>query len=60
VGPFKHRDPEDRPDAVFSGRVTIHFGGETDSHLLVPVIPKPPKDQAMFHLRPCRRSGRDR
>jgi hypothetical protein len=40
VGPFKHRDPEDRPDAVFSGRVTIHFGGETDSHLLVPVIPQ--------------------
>ena len=32
------RDPEDRPDDVFSGQVTIHVGGQTDSYLLVPVI----------------------
>lgn len=39
VGPFKHADPIDRPADVFSGRVTIHVGGETDSFLLVPIIP---------------------
>ncbi len=39
VGPFKHADPVDRPADVFSGRVTIHVGGETDSFLLVPIIP---------------------
>ncbi len=39
VGPFKHGDPIDRPADVFSGRVTIHVGGETDSFLLVPIIP---------------------
>jgi uncharacterized protein len=39
VGPFKHGDPDDRPADIFSGRVSIHVGGETDSHLLVPVIP---------------------
>ena len=38
VGPFKHADPDDRPEATFAGRVTIHVGGETDSFLLVPVI----------------------
>jgi hypothetical protein len=38
VGPFKHADPQDRPEEVFSGRVTIHVGGESDSFLLVPVI----------------------
>ncbi len=39
VGPFKHADPVDRPADVFSGQVTIHVGGETDSFLLVPIIP---------------------
>jgi uncharacterized protein len=38
VGPFKHGDPDDRPDDIFSGRVRIHVGGETDSYLLVPLI----------------------
>jgi hypothetical protein len=38
VGPFKHADPDDRPETTFSGRVTVHVGGETDSHLLVPII----------------------
>jgi predicted acyl esterase len=38
VGPFKHADPDDRPADVFSGRVSIHVGGETDSYLLVPLI----------------------
>ncbi|MGH9102267.1 MAG: CocE/NonD family hydrolase [Acidimicrobiales bacterium] len=39
VGPFTHNDPDDRPADVFGGRVTLHTGGEHQSHLLVPVIP---------------------
>jgi len=39
VGPFVHDDPRDRPREVFSGRVTIHTGGEHPSHLLLPLIP---------------------
>jgi len=39
VGPFKHSDPDDRPADVYSGQVSIHVGGQTDSYLLVPVIP---------------------
>jgi uncharacterized protein len=39
IGPFIHDDPDDRPADLFGGRVTIHVGGRTDSHLLVPVIP---------------------
>jgi len=38
VGPFKHADPDDRPAELFSGRVSIHVGGDTDSYLLVPLI----------------------
>ena len=40
-GPFLHDDPLDRPPEVFGGRVTIHTGPGTPSHLLVPVIPRP-------------------
>jgi predicted acyl esterase len=39
VGPFRHDDPDDRPPAVFGGRVTVHSGGDRQSYLLVPVIP---------------------
>jgi predicted acyl esterase len=39
VGPFKHADPDDRPPEVFTGRVSIHVGGEADSYLSAPVIP---------------------
>jgi predicted acyl esterase len=38
VGPFRHADAGDRPADVFSGRVTLHVGGDADSFLLVPVI----------------------
>jgi predicted acyl esterase len=38
VGPFKHADPDDRPEGTFASKVTVHVGGETDSHLLVPII----------------------
>jgi uncharacterized protein len=40
VGPFRHDDPEARPPEVFGGRITIHTGGTTASHLLLPVIPQ--------------------
>jgi predicted acyl esterase len=39
VGPFKHDDPRDRPEAVFGQRVTLHCGPSRPSHLLLPVIP---------------------
>lgn len=39
VGPFRHIDARDGSDARFAGRVTIHSGGEHDSHLLLPIIP---------------------
>ena len=39
VGPFKHNDPVDRPEALFGGRVTLHAGGERAAYLLLPVIP---------------------
>jgi uncharacterized protein len=39
-GPFLHADPDDRPEEIFGGKVTIHTGGEFASWLLVPVIPR--------------------
>ena len=39
VGPFKHDDPGDRPEAIYGGRVTLHGGGGRSSYLLLPVIP---------------------
>jgi uncharacterized protein len=38
-GPFLHNDPNDRPEAIFGGNVTIHGGGERNSFLLLPIIP---------------------
>ncbi|HXF66713.1 MAG TPA: CocE/NonD family hydrolase [Burkholderiales bacterium] len=38
-GPFLHDDPRDRPEAIFGGRVTLHFGPRHPSYILVPVIP---------------------
>jgi len=37
-GPFLHDDPRDRPSSIFSGKTTLHLGGN-DSYLLLPVIP---------------------
>jgi peptide/nickel transport system permease protein len=34
-----HDDPEDRPAELFHGTVTVHTGGERQSHLLLPIIP---------------------
>jgi uncharacterized protein len=39
-GPFVHDDPEDRPPAIFGGKVTLHSGSQRQSHVLLPVIPK--------------------
>lgn len=38
-GPFLHDDPEDRPDAVYGGTVTLHTGPKHASYLLLPVLP---------------------
>jgi predicted acyl esterase len=38
-GPFMHDDPTDRPPAVFGGKITLHFGPNRNSHVLLPVIP---------------------
>jgi predicted acyl esterase len=39
-GPFLHNDPDDRPEAIFGGKSTIHAGGKRSSFVLVPIIPK--------------------
>jgi uncharacterized protein len=39
TGGMTHADPDDRPLAVFGGRVTLHAGGARESYLLLPVIP---------------------
>jgi uncharacterized protein len=38
-GPFLHDDPRDRPQAVFAGQTTLHFGAQYPSYALLPVIP---------------------
>jgi predicted acyl esterase len=38
-GPFLHDDPEDRPAAIFGGQTTLHFGGDRQAYLLLPVVP---------------------
>jgi predicted acyl esterase len=38
-GPFLHTDPSDRPAAVFAGTTTIYTGNETESSLLLPLVP---------------------
>lgn len=40
VGPFTHNHPKDRPPEIFDGEVTLHTGGEHQSYILCPVIPK--------------------
>ena len=38
-GPFEHDDPTDRPPAIFGGQVTLHFGPNRKSSVLLPIIP---------------------
>jgi uncharacterized protein len=39
-GPFLHDDPEDRPPAIFGGKVTLHVGPQRQCRVVLPVIPK--------------------
>ena len=39
-GPFLHDDPTNRPEAVFSGVTTLHFGARHPAELLLPIIPR--------------------
>jgi uncharacterized protein len=39
-GPFVHDDPEDRPPAIFGGKITVHSGPQRQSNVLLPIIPK--------------------
>jgi uncharacterized protein len=39
TGGMTHADPDDRPAAVFGGKVTLYAGGGRDSYLLLPIIP---------------------
>jgi predicted acyl esterase len=38
-GPFLHNDPRDRPQEIFAGKTTLHFGPDRAAYLLLPVIP---------------------
>jgi predicted acyl esterase len=40
VGPFVHNNSKDRPPDIFGAPVTLHFGGDKQPYLLLPVIPK--------------------
>ena len=40
TGGMTHNDPDNRPQDVFGGKVTLHAGGGRGSYLLVPIIPK--------------------
>ena len=40
TGGMTHADPDDRPEEIFGGTVTVHVGGEYPSHILLPVIPE--------------------
>ncbi len=38
-GPFLHDDPRDRPVSIYGGTTTLHFGGDRENYLLLPIIP---------------------
>ena len=39
TGGMTHADADNRPPALYDGRVTLHAGGGRDAYLLLPVIP---------------------
>jgi len=39
-GPFLHNDPRDRPEKIFGGDTTLHFGPDQAPYILLPLIPK--------------------
>jgi predicted acyl esterase len=40
VGPFLHVDLDDRSQAIFAARNTLHFSPKQQSYLLLPIIPE--------------------
>jgi len=40
-GPFLHDEPRDRPDSIYGGTTTLHFGPTYESVLLLPAVPTP-------------------
>ena len=38
-GPFLHDDPRDRPVAIYGGQTSIHWAGDRDNYVLLPIIP---------------------
>ena len=38
-GPFLHDDPVDRPKEIFGGQTTLHFAGDRQAYLLLPIVP---------------------
>jgi predicted acyl esterase len=38
-GPFLHNDPRDRPPELFGGKVTIYYGENHPSSILLPIVP---------------------
>ncbi|WP_370105550.1 CocE/NonD family hydrolase [Streptacidiphilus sp. BW17] len=47
-GPFLHNDPDDRPDDIHQGTLTLHTGGPHASRLLLPVVSVQPGTDAGF------------
>jgi predicted acyl esterase len=39
-GPFLHDDPQDRPAAIYGGQTTLHFAGDRQPFVLLPVVPE--------------------
>lgn len=39
VGPFRHTDARNRPPDVFGGDVTLHWDGDDQPYVLLPIIP---------------------
>jgi hypothetical protein len=37
---FTHDDPADRPPEIFGGSCSLYTGGENNSHIVLPVIPR--------------------
>jgi hypothetical protein len=40
-GPFLHDEPRDRPDSIYGGTTTLHFGPTYENVLLLPAVPTP-------------------
>jgi predicted acyl esterase len=38
-GPFVHDDPQDRPPAIFSAKVTLHADAQRQPYVLLPIVP---------------------